>query len=309
MSGTTHDGEQFYKDCMERLYTAGHVFTLEPLFYNHSSEEFVYFDCAEAVSLTRDQRKLLQQFNNISKLITTNGCTFLSINLLCSRKHRSQVAHDIHTMLNPVIGTQGSIIFFRYDDELMLSFMGFGTTCRLSDWYDVDDPMDELADKLDIANMSLSSDSNYFDDFAYVLIRSYYQLPRVTSLSELLPLNFFAYLDEENFDREIVDQIIKERLREPETQYGDDYVPDDEELPQETNNDDLDSELDLMLLEMNETDDNLFGEEVEQDEDDGFFDDEEEMMQEEKDNYEFDDVDPEIFQDPAKMVKWIERHG
>ena len=42
------------------------------------------------------------------------------------------------------------------------------------------------------------------------------------------------------------------------------------------------------------------------DDDDEFFD--EDAESENKDEYEFDDIDPEIFRDPLLMVKWLNRH-
>ena len=65
-----------------------------------------------------------------------------------------------------------------------------------------------------------------------------------------------------------------------------------------------------MLLEMDDEDDNPFGEDIEPeddlDDDDEFFD--EDAESENKDEYEFDDIDPEIFRDPLLMVKWLNRH-
>ena len=64
-----------------------------------------------------------------------------------------------------------------------------------------------------------------------------------------------------------------------------------------------------MLLEMDDDNDNPFGEEIESedddlDEDDTFDESDEDA---EKDFYEFDDVDPEIFRDPTLMVKWLNK--
>ena len=53
------DGIDFYRDAMELFYEARHVFTLDPEFTNHTSQEFVYFDNSTDVSLTKDQRYLL----------------------------------------------------------------------------------------------------------------------------------------------------------------------------------------------------------------------------------------------------------
>ena len=66
------------------------------------------------------------------------------------------------------------------------------------------------------------------------------------------------------------------------------------------------ADLDLMLLELDEEEENLFDEEVEdEDEEDDDSLDDEYTDGEEKDDYEFYDFDPEIFRDPALMVKWL----
>lgn len=65
-----------------------------------------------------------------------------------------------------------------------------------------------------------------------------------------------------------------------------------------------------MLLDIDDEDDNPFGEEIELDdetldEDDLLGKNTEETI---KDEYEFNDVDPEIFRDPTLMVKWLKKN-
>ena len=89
--------------------------------------------------------------------------------------------------------------------------------------------------------------------------------------------------------------------------YGDDYVEYDEAVVFRGN--DIAAELNLMLLEMEDDNDNPFGEEMgteydDLDEDDSF---DESVEDTEKDYYEFDDFDPEIFRDPTLMVKWLKK--
>lgn len=78
MSDLNLDGVDFYKDAMELFYEAGHVSTLDPEFFNHSAQEFVYFDNSTDVAITKDQRYLLGLVNNISRLFTVNHCAFFS---------------------------------------------------------------------------------------------------------------------------------------------------------------------------------------------------------------------------------------
>ena len=126
VSDSNLDGIDFYRDAMELFYEAGHVSTLDPEFFNHSAQEFVYFDNSIDVALTKDQRYLLGLVNNISRLFTVNRCAFFSANLLSAKKYRSLIAHDFHAMIHFNVGTEASIFVFRYDEELMLSFMGYG---------------------------------------------------------------------------------------------------------------------------------------------------------------------------------------
>ena len=103
----------------------------------------------------------------------------------------------------------------------------------------------------------------------------------------------------EDLDREQLDQIVQDKLSEPELIYGEDYVGYDETAP--TVESTIKADLDLMLLELDEEEENPFDED---EEDDDSLDDEY-TDGEEKDDYEFYDFDPEIFRDPALMVKWL----
>ena len=61
---------------------------------------------------------------------------------------------------------------------------------------------------------------------------------------------------------------------------------------------------------MDDESDNPFGEDVENEDD---IDAEDRLNEdsgnEERDEYEFDDVDPEIFRDPTKLVKWLNKNS
>lgn len=141
-------GEKLYTYAMELFFKTGHVATLKPEFINHSPEQFAYFDNRTDVSLTREQRSLFKAFNNVSRLFSVNRCVFFSINLLTLKVNRSQAAHDIHTMIHPVVEADGTICLFCHDDEVMLSFLGFGLRCILSDWYPMADENETLLENL-----------------------------------------------------------------------------------------------------------------------------------------------------------------
>ncbi len=306
MSNLNLAEEDFYTYAMELFSKAGHVAASNPEFFNHSPEQFVYFDNKPDVVLSREQRSLFKTFNNISRLFSVNRCVFFSINLSTPKESRSQVAHDIHAMIHPIVEAKGTICLFRYEDEAMLSFAGFGIRCVLSDWYPIVDEYESLLERVDIANLSVKRSFDYFRDMVYMLARSYY-LSGQPSVYELLPLDFISYAGLDEVDRDEINQYVQDQINAPQYDYGNDYVEySDSFQPQ---NVDVGADLDLMLLEMDDVDDNPFGEVIEL-EDDGADDDEffdEDGGFEEKDEYEFDDVNPEIFRDPTLMVKWLNR--
>ena len=99
VTGLNSEEEKFYIYAMKLFLNAGHVFASSPEFINHSSEQFVYFDNKFEVSFSKSQRLLLREFNNISRLFTENECAFFSINLITNYQNRSQVANDIHMLI------------------------------------------------------------------------------------------------------------------------------------------------------------------------------------------------------------------
>ena len=117
----------------------------------------------------------------------------------------------------------------------------------------------------------------------------------------MLPIDYFSRIDYGYIDREEIQQMIRDALNLYLYQYGSDYV----ELEQKDIGDYQDlsvsSELDLILLDMDdddENDDNPFGEELDDDYDEI-----------ELDEYEYEDLDPELFEDPTLLVKWLERRN
>lgn len=307
MSLYDFEDERFYKSAMRIYEIAGHVFTSSPEFANHSAQQFVYLDCKQDFSISTRQRELLKSFTNVSRLFTVNNCAFFSIVLLASHKTRSQLAHDIHTMIHPGTGEKGTICMFKYDDEIMLSFVGYGYKCVLSDWYPFDDDYDTLLNKLDIANVSIDKDSEYFGDLIYLLARDYYSLPKNPSIYELIPYHLFTETLEEDFDRDELGQILEEELTRPLREYGDDYVEYDDLVLVKKDN--IFADLDLLLLELDtedeeEDEDSLFSDDIDEEDDD--LDDE---STHENVDRELDGIDPEAFKDPELLVKWIRKHS
>lgn len=242
---------------------------------------------------------------DVSRLFSVNGCTFLSINLTTIKEQRSQVAHEIHTMIHPLTGTDGSICLFQCDQEIMITLVGYGLRCIMSDWYPIDDDYNLLLDRLDIANMSVDNGKDYYFDMVYMLAREYFLSERPLSY-ELLPIDFISAAGIDGVDRDAVNQTVEDQLAAPLQQYGDDYVEYDVQYVAKTV--DISAALNLMLLEMDIEDDNPFDEEVEAednlDEDDLY---EGEAEDQGLDEYEFGDIDPEVFKDPTLLVKLLKK--
>lgn len=306
MSRSSNDIEGFYSYAMELFASTGHATTSVPEFVNHTSKQFVFFDGKTDLFLSKGERHILQLFDNVSRLFSFNGCTFFSMNLLTVRSDRSQVAHDIHTMIHPSVGSTASVCLFKWEDEVLLSFVGYGLKCVLSGWFSINDDAGELFDRLHIGNMSVDRGYDYFIDMVYTLARSYYFLPKDQSIYELIPINMVSLQLNEELDRDDINSIVEQERTKPQREYGYDYVEYDDSPVQSAN---LDSELDSLLLEISDTDfeeDNPFGEEVETEDDDDF---DEDYDSDEHDEYEFENLDPELFRDPTLMVKWLQKEN
>lgn len=291
MSQLECDGESFYRYAMELFVQTGHVSHLWAEFINHSPEQFVYFDNTQDISLSREQRAMLTLFNNISYLFVANGCAFFSINLLIEQRFRSQVAHNVHLLIHSVVAADRTICLFRCNNEVILSFVGCGDYCILSDWYAIDDDSGTLCNKLDIANMSIKNGSEYFSDMIHMLARRYYFYESEPIAHSLLPVDFIN----KGLERQELDEMIMHQLSSAEREYGDDYIACDGDefiVPKAK----IGADIDLILLEMDDGDDSLHNEMIK---------DNEEDSESKESIYEFENVDPEIFQDPTLMIKWL----
>ena len=315
MSIRDFSGANFYKYATDLFVETGHMVASSPEFINHSAEEFVFLDASKDAVFSSAQRRRLKQFGNVSKLFTVDfgtgvegineRITFFSIEIYTEDNDRSQAAFDIHALLHPLTGADGTVCAFLYEENILISVMGFGLNCVLSDWFSVYDDTDELHGRLNIGEVSLDSAMAYIASLAYNVGRNYYIYPpdSVFALHKLLPADMFTGYDADLIMREELSTIVQERLYADIHEYGDDYV----EYSQKVSKRGIDiaDELALMMLDFDEESDNPFGEELEL-EDDLDYD---EFSDEERDDYEFEDVDPEIFKDPTLMVQWLENGG
>ena len=151
-----------------------------------------------------------------------------------------------------------------------------------------------------MAQLSLETPYEFITDLIYLVAREYYKHP-VLEKSEvygLIPSHYFSsesYL-EDSGDREPIKDLIKRLASADQQLYGDDYVEPIADHIRDLG--DIDSELDMLSFELDMEED-IPEDIVEEDAD--------EFEDEERDEYEFEDVDPEIFDDPSLMLKWLDK--
>lgn len=299
VTGLNSEEEKFYIYAMKLFLNAGHVFASSPEFINHSSEQFVYFDNKFEVSFSKSQRLLLRGFNNISRLFTENECAFFSINLITNYQNRSQVANDIHMLIHPLIGTEGTICLFKWNEEVMFTFVGFGYRCILSDWYSMIDDYASLLEKLDIANLSIDRGKDYFLDMIYSLAREYF-LKTKPNTYDIRPIDYKLHTDLRGLSKEEIEEYVKREINAPNREYGEDYVEYDNSMAVEKKA--FGAEFDLMVLNA----DDIASKKITAKERDASYSKKTEVN---KEKYDYGDIDPEILRDPILLAKWIEKKG
>ena len=298
---------------MELFRLAGHTFSSEPVFRDRSIRQFMYYDLDSDIVLTSADWDYLNCIRDIS-LLFSNGSEhfddpkiesrleYFSVALISLRRDRSTDAYAIHRILARLSTAPFSIVLFRWEDCFMLSWAIHGRSRDISvvvsDWVPLDAiDSDELIERIDAACFSRNSIPEFIADFEYGFARSYYlgKEPSEFYLEfDLLPMDFVFRNYGDYPGREA--RIENSRLvyTSPQEQYGYDYVePEqsvtDEEWYEADDTDLLLLELDLEISEgSEETDD--YGSESEEVEDI------------------YGDLDEELYRDPVKMVRWLEKN-
>lgn len=281
--------EKFFEYALELFVKSGHTDATEPEFTNHSTKQFIYLDCDKNFSLSQKQRDVFRLFDNISRLFTIKGIAFFSLNLLVSSSERSQAAHNSHTLIQSVVNDQATICMSRHDNEIILSFAGYGSTCILSDWYSSEY---KILERLDIANMTITDNREYFFDFVSIFARHYYFSNKPT-FYDSLPLNFFSDW-KSDVTREEIEEFLREQRFSVVKEYANDYVGYDTPSPEEYI--DNEYEFDLVLQE---------AENVQI----SFSEEEDSLDQTEADEYDLSDISPEVFDDPELLLNYIENYS
>lgn len=280
--------EKFFEYALELLRKSGHTDAAEPEFTNHSAKQFIYLDCAKNISLSQKQRNLLLLFDNVSRLFTVKNIAVFSINLLTSKSERSLSAYNIHSLIQSVVDDQATICLFKHDDEIIFSFAGYGLNCILSNWYFNED---EIFEKLDIANMTIKDNREYFFDFVCIFARAYYFPSNAPTFYELLPIDSFSHLKDGITHEEIEEFLIEQKFSIVK-EYGNDYVEYNTLSPE--NSVDNEYEFDLLLkeaenLQISFSEDENLSEQTTPVEDD------------------LSEIPPEIFDNPELLLNYIEK--
>ena len=304
MSYLRSDDEKFYRYAMDLFQKSGHAIISEPVFANHSFEQFAYIDTEDTIVLSKNQRNSFSNYSNISKLFTLENDVFeittadiitvYSAIIHSDRTARSQCAFDAHVIIQKADRSDATIVLFKHENSILVSFMGYGQDVYLSDWFSADD--EYLIERMHISNVSINSPLRYYVDFVYNLARDYYTHPVSREFAKYcsLPDDYFAKSAFDEIDREYVLEEIRKCLHQSEYEYGDDYVSQGELISYGDIN--FDKEFALIMLEMElEKDSSVTEASVVRE------------VRTEKDYYELGNINPELFRDASLMVKWLER--
>jgi hypothetical protein len=306
--------DDFCQYALNFFVESGHADSSAPVFDNHTSEQFVFFDNRSDYSLSDNELSLLKVFQNIAYLFSLGDnvfekrsgkqVNFYSIELNCSKGSRSQAAFEIHEMLHPLINAYASVILFRWENYVMLSIICENSECILSDWYEAVDDYDCLVEKMHIANVSLQSARLYIEDLEYNVAREYYIYPvhREMIIYTALPIDCFTAEWDSFVDRDEIQQYAYDELNKYINKYGDDYV-DQEDV--QTGNSDVGKELDMLLLEMDSIDEQSDDMLLEESDDEEFEEDEDIS----EGDSELQNIDPDVLNDPVLMVKWLQKNN
>ena len=295
-----------YENALALFRKAGFTANLTPLSANHSFKQVVYLDSEKTIYV--DQGTLNCAFD-ISHLFdlgdaffveeTGSVISFYSVQLNCLAKHRSQMAHDIHSVLHASFSTDISVILFYHDANVMISIAGVDEDVILSEWYDFFYDFDKLADLLNIGQFSISSSHQFIIDLIYTIARAYYLEPDLEGLSvySIIPLTYYGNgpLENDNAEGALpLKEFIVQSIRDKELEYGDDYVQSEHGIVRDMSaiEDELARLSFALELQEEETEAPNFLEGT--------------AGELEHDDYEYEDIDPEVFDDPTLMLQWLD---
>lgn len=314
----------FYEYAMDLLRRAGHITDTVPAYKNHSSERAVFFDLPCSTGLAEWERKLLNQFTDVSELFSIRrnfAEQFVPIAIRCfsievSSYDRStcELISQIAKLLCKAASSAGVIVLAKCGSRMIFSFSGYGFNNILSDWFWIGEYTEEIIEKISIANMSTKNTSAYFFDFIYSIARPYYFYnPRAHSYVDI-PSD---YLDREGKDysgKDEIKRLLTHLGNAAMLQYGDDYLEieftGNKQIASASDSEDLD----LLLLDLDldsEDADEGLDKNIEQEMEAEFeeFEFESGVGEDEGEGEleEFEYLPQEIFDDPLLMVEHLKK--
>ncbi|MBR1579029.1 MAG: hypothetical protein IJ668_00795 [Selenomonadaceae bacterium] len=119
---------------------------------------------------------MLNEFGNVSRLFELGDDLFdageyqsiavYSLTLFDTYCIKQTVC-DIHVLIQATIEAEASLILSKCGELMILSCAARGEKCMMSKWYPIDDDFEQLAMKLDPANICFRSAADFFLDIIY----------------------------------------------------------------------------------------------------------------------------------------------
>lgn len=300
------EDDMFYGEAMNLYQDAGHIFTSLPIYANHTYKQVIYFDSEKPLLPDLSMTRIIEQARYISHLFdlgdsvfeieTGSQISYYSIVLGCDKKNRSKIAHDIHFLLHQSFSANLSVVLFKHENSFLMSIAGFDNDIILSDWYSYFEKYDVFVQLIHVAQLSIESTYEFVADLSYFVARECYKHPAFakTEIYGLVPTHYFCTASPD--DREPIKDLVKRLASEEQHMDDDDYVEPITEYVYDLG--DIDAELNMLSFELDREDG--IPEAISGGDGDEFDDIE-------LDEYEYKDVDPEIFDDPSLMLKWFDK--
>jgi hypothetical protein len=282
---------------------------------NQEIHEFIYLTLKRKILFNIDEQNHLNIINSISLLFSINAdlfsakkikdnsfnqIIFLAVDLNTSTRDRSINAHTITKILNKMFSYQIFILFY-HDDQVLFSGLVYENIgveqsgkVFLSDWYSCFETDNESILKLSSLSFWYHSQKNlkdFYYDIIYSISREYYIYPEsheyitygcLENEFKNSPINGLGV--QQSFQS--IKDLAIENSKYYQNKYKDDFVDNNEKI------DLLIIDNDLLLIDTDDYSNN----EVDSDIDE--FD--------EKYNESLEEVDETIFEDPLKMLEWLE---
>ncbi len=284
-----------------------------PLVADTTPSRFVYKLLPTDRLLSDKDRTALESAESCAKIATFRSSDYgvpsvdvdvYAIDLKDCGSTRSEDAYNVHELIAK-FNNHPSVVFFRCESAVMLSFLQFASegslSIRLSDWFSINTKDDGQIGRMHVASCSLASSFDLFDSLEFEAIRHYYKYPITRHIAiydyVFQSINLNSLIDFSEFSRDAQDKAIQEVLDTYPDLYGDDYIVDEiVEVDRDEDIDLDDLEWEAQKIEMVDA------------EDDG--------VDERKDgsSHNEDDVllqlpPAEVMSDPIALLEWLDSHS